>query len=67
MKFDVCVPNYDEAGSSEVLRKIAVEAEELGCDSVLTTDHIFWPNHGKISLNEQIESLTILRNEVIKR
>lgn len=43
MKFGVCVPNYGETLSLESLLQVATEAENLGYDSLWTTDHILMP------------------------
>jgi probable F420-dependent oxidoreductase len=60
MKFGVCVPNYGESSSPEVLRAIALEAERNGCDSVWTTDHILMPRNSGTPYERIIDSITTL-------
>ncbi|MBI3740300.1 MAG: LLM class flavin-dependent oxidoreductase, partial [Chloroflexi bacterium] len=43
MKFGVGIPNYSRGASVQGVREVARAAEELGYDSVWTTDHILVP------------------------
>jgi probable F420-dependent oxidoreductase len=60
MKFGVCVPNYGESSSTEALRKVALEAERAGCDSLWTTDHILMPRNSGTPYEEIFDSITTL-------
>lgn len=60
MKFGVCVPNYGESSSPEALRTIALEAEQNGCDSVWTTDHILMPRESGTPYERIFDSITTL-------
>jgi probable F420-dependent oxidoreductase len=43
MKFGVGLPNYGPHTSFDAIRRVALAAEELGYDSVWTTDHVIVP------------------------
>jgi probable F420-dependent oxidoreductase len=58
MKFGVCVPNYGESSSPEALHSIALEAEQNGCDSVWTTDHILMPRNSGTPYERIFDSLS---------
>jgi probable F420-dependent oxidoreductase len=60
MKFGVCVPNYGESSSTEALRKVALEAERAGCDSLWTTDHILMPRNSGTPYERIFDSITTL-------
>src|SRR6266446_3502115 len=60
MKFGVCVPNYGESSSTESLRKVALEAERAGCDSLWTTDHILMPKNSGTPYERIFDSITTL-------
>lgn len=45
MRFGVCIPTYDRYGDPDVLRRLIVEAERLGFDSVWFGDHIVVPDY----------------------
>src|SRR5579884_1594762 len=45
MRIGVCIPTYDAYGDREVLRRLIVEAEALGYDSVWFGDHILVPGY----------------------
>jgi len=60
VKFGVCLPNYGETGSAEGLRRVAITAEELGYDSVWTTDHILMPTNSGTPYERVLESISSL-------
>jgi probable F420-dependent oxidoreductase len=60
MKFGVCVPNYGESCSPEALRAIVLEAEQNGCDSVWTTDHVLMPRNSETPYEKIFDSMTTL-------
>ena len=60
LKFGVCIPNYGATGSAEGLRKVALAAEDLGYDSVWTTDHILMPTQSGTPYERILESVTTL-------
>src|SRR5262249_28963568 len=43
MKVGVCIPNFSAAGDPATIVEVAQAAEQLGYDSVWTTDHIMMP------------------------
>src|SRR5438094_8074570 len=60
MKFGVCVPNYGESSSAEVLRTVALEAENAGCDSLWTTDHVLMPRNRGAPCERIFDRITTL-------
>jgi len=60
LKFGVCLPNYGVTGSAEGLRRVALAAEDLGYDSVWTTDHILMPTQSGTPYERILESVTTL-------
>jgi len=60
MKFGVCIPNYGETLSVDGMRTVALEAEEIGYDSVWTTDHILMPTQSGTPYEKILESITSL-------
>ena len=44
MKFGVCIPHYGRAIEVDGLTEMAVQAEQMGFDSVWVTDHIIVPH-----------------------
>src|SRR5437867_12372175 len=60
MKFGVCVPNYGESSSAEALRTVAMEAENAGCNSLWTTDHILMPRNSGTPYERIFDSITTL-------
>jgi len=60
MKFGVCLPHYGQTFTLSSVRKIAIESERLGYDSIWVTDHIlFQPMVGE-PYHRIFESLTTL-------
>ena len=60
MRFGVCIPNYGDMATLQSIRKVAVESERLGYDSIWATDHIlFQPMVGE-PYHRIFESLTTL-------
>lgn len=45
MRIGVCIPTYDAYGDGEVQRRLIVEAERYGFDSVWFGDHILVPSY----------------------
>jgi len=60
MKLGVCVPNYGEASTPDAIQRIAVEAEQLGFDSVWCTDHLLMPRNSGTPYERIFESITML-------
>ncbi|MEM3671028.1 MAG: TIGR03619 family F420-dependent LLM class oxidoreductase [Thermoprotei archaeon] len=60
MKFGVCLSNYGEVSSPDIVRETAVEAEDLGYHSVWVTDHILMPKDSGTPYERIYESLTSL-------
>lgn len=56
----VCLPNYGNNSSREAIVEVAKAAEELGYDSVWTTDHILLPSSHSYPYGKIYESLTTL-------
>ncbi len=60
MHFGVILPNYGEGSSPEGIRRVAETAEELGFDSVWTTEHIVVGPEGVDSYGRVYEPLVTL-------
>jgi len=60
MKFGVCLPNYGEELNPEGLVKFARSAEELGYDSLWTTDHILLSGGSNTPYEKIYESIGTL-------
>jgi probable F420-dependent oxidoreductase len=60
MKFGVGLPNYGKNVSFDAIRRVARAAEELGYDSVWTTDHIIVPQEDIEPYGRIFDALTIL-------
>ncbi len=56
----VCIPNYGNNSSRESIIEVAKTAEELGFDSVWTTDHILLPTSQRYPYGRIFETLTTL-------
>lgn len=60
MQFGVGLPNYSKGASVQGVREVARAAEELGYDSVWTTDHLLVPQEHAPVFGYVIEALTAL-------
>jgi probable F420-dependent oxidoreductase len=60
MKFGVGLPNYGRGKTFADIKRVALAAEELGYDSVWTTDHIIVPKADIEPYGNILESLTVL-------
>jgi len=60
MKLGVCVPNYGELSTPDEIKRIAVEAERAGFDSVWCTDHLLMPRNSGTPYERVFESITTL-------
>ncbi len=43
MHIGICLPNYGRVSSPEAIRRVAQAADDLGFDSIWTTDHVLVP------------------------
>jgi alkanesulfonate monooxygenase SsuD/methylene tetrahydromethanopterin reductase-like flavin-dependent oxidoreductase (luciferase family) len=60
MKLGVCIPNYGETSNPEDIKRVAVEAERKGFDSVWCTDHLLMPTTSGTPYEKIFESITTL-------
>jgi probable F420-dependent oxidoreductase len=60
MKFGIGLPNYGKTSTFDGIRRAALAAEQLGYDSVWTTDHIIVPEENIDPYGRIFESLTTL-------
>lgn len=60
MRFGICLPNYGEQISIEGIKKIALEAENLGYESVWTTDHILMSQNSRTPYENMHDSIVSL-------
>lgn len=60
MRFGVCLPNYGDEISIDGIKKIAKEAEELGYESIWSTDHILMSKNSNTPYENMYESIVIL-------
>jgi probable F420-dependent oxidoreductase len=60
MKFGACLSNYGALTGPQVLKKTAEEAEALGYESVLVTDHVLLPSRGGTPYVSVLETMTSL-------
>ena len=54
MKFGVWIPNCRHLATSDIIRATAVEAEELGYDSVWVSDHVVVPEANVVNFGETV-------------
>jgi probable F420-dependent oxidoreductase len=60
MKFGIGLPNFGKNKTWEDVRRVALAAEELGYDSVWTTDHVIVPQRDSEPYGNIFEALTAL-------
>ncbi|MFQ5950831.1 MAG: LLM class F420-dependent oxidoreductase [Candidatus Geothermarchaeales archaeon] len=60
MKFGVILPNYESWASKEAIVEVAEKAEEVGYDSVWSTDHVLVTRRWEHPYGHLFESLTTL-------
>ena len=60
MKFGVCLPNYRLSATPDGIRETAILAEELGFDSVWTTDHVMVAKGSPERYDLIFEALSVL-------
>ncbi len=60
MKFGIGLPNYSRGASPQGVREVARAAEELGYDSVWTTDHILVPKEHAPTFGYVLEAILTL-------
>lgn len=60
VRFGVGLQNYGRAVTYEEIRRIAVAAEDLGYDSVWTTDHVIVPSEARESYGRIFECMVTL-------
>ncbi len=60
MRFGICVPNYGASTSAEAICTVASEAEDAGCDSLWTTDHILMPRNSGTPYERIFDSIQTL-------
>jgi probable F420-dependent oxidoreductase len=60
MKLGVCIPNYGETSNPDDIKRVAVEAERRGFDSVWCTDHLLMPRNSGTPYERIFESITTL-------
>jgi probable F420-dependent oxidoreductase len=60
MRFGVGLQNYGRSITFDALRRVAVTAEELGYDSVWTTDHVIVPSAARESYGHIFECMVTL-------
>ncbi len=60
MKFGVCIPNYGTTLSVEDLRRIALESEKLGYESIWATDHILMSENSGTPYEKILDSMITL-------
>ena len=60
MKVGVCIPNFSAPANPATIVEVAQAAEQLGYDSVWTTDHIMMPRGNDEPYGHIYEALTVL-------
>jgi len=60
VEFGVCLPNFGNNLSVEGVKQVAVEAEEMGFDSVWATDHLLLPKTQRYPYGNIFEALTVM-------
>src|SRR5262249_37565967 len=60
MKFGLLLPNYGPTASPEIITSSARLAEDVGFDSVWTTDHVLVPKEQAVPYGNLLESLIAL-------
>ena len=61
MKFGIMLPHYRQVGNPDAISRVARQAEQMGDDSIWTSDHIVVPNEAVDRFGEVFyDPLTVL-------
>lgn len=60
MRFGIILPNYLPQATPDGLRRVALLSEELGFDSIWTTDHVMVPRESQVPYKSVLECINVL-------